>query len=236
MIKLGVNIDHIATLRQARKEGIPDIMEAARAVHGGGADSITVHLRQDRRHIQDEDVNMLKKDGSLPLNLEMAAVDEIVEIALNLKPESVCIVPEKREELTTEGGLDVAGNLQRIKEVTSRLSEKGIEVSLFIDPDIEQVDASAEAGAAAVELHTGKYANTAGEIQKKELDKLINAARHGMEKGLKINAGHGLDYRNVGPIKNIEGVSDLNIGYSIVCRSVFTGLQQAVRDMKDLLS
>lgn len=235
MIKLGVNIDHIATLREARKEGEPDIIQAAIAAAAGGADGITVHLRQDRRHIQDADIYRLKKEGPLPVNLEMAAVDEIKRIAIEVEPQSVCLVPEKRRELTTEGGLDVTGNLDRLMKVVDELKTAGIEVSLFIDPEPDQIDAAAEVKADAVELHTGKYANSKEVHKKEELDKLIAGAEHGLTKGLKINAGHGLNYENVVSVKNIEGISDLNIGYSIVCRSVFVGLEKAVEEMKHLL-
>ncbi|MFH1414536.1 MAG: pyridoxine 5'-phosphate synthase [Elusimicrobiota bacterium] len=235
MIRLGVNIDHVATLREARKEGIPDIVDAANAVAAGGADSITIHLRQDRRHINDEDLYRLKREDILPLNLEMAAVDEIKEIALKICPESVCLVPENRQELTTEGGLDVSGNLVKLRPVIEELKNKGIEVSLFIDPDPEQIEASARSGADAVELHTGKYANASGQEKGLELNKLQVAAALGLEKRLKVNAGHGLDYENVAAITKIPGISDLNIGYSIVCRSVLTGLEQAVRQMKEIL-
>ncbi len=234
-MKLGVNIDHIATLREARKEGIPDIMEAACAAASGGADSITIHLRQDRRHIHDEDVYILKKDGPLPLNLEMAAVDEIKKIAIEVGPQSVCLVPEKRQELTTEGGLDAAGYLDRLKSVVKELKNAGIEVSLFIDPEPEQIDASIETGADAIELHTGNYANSTGVQRDKELDKLKSAVLQGLKYGLKVNAGHGLNYENVTAVKNIQGISDLNIGYSIICRSVFVGLTEAVSQMKKLL-
>jgi pyridoxine 5-phosphate synthase len=235
MIKLGINIDHVATLREARKEGIPDLMEAARAAAAGGADGITIHLRQDRRHIQDADVYDLKKNGPLPINLEMAAVDEIVKIALEVCPQSACLVPEKRQELTTEGGLNVAGNLKKITKTVEKLQTAGIEVSLFIDPDPEQIEASATAGADAIELHTGSYANANDTEKESELEKIVSGAKLGLSKGLKVNAGHGLDYTNVIPVKNIDGISDLNIGYSIICRSVFVGLEQAVKEMKDLL-
>jgi pyridoxine 5-phosphate synthase len=235
VIKLGVNIDHAATLRQARKEGIPDILRVANAAAAGGADCITIHLRQDRRHIQDEDVYRLKNEGPLPINLEMAAVEEIEKIALDVKPASACLVPEKREELTTEGGLDVAGNLDRIKKTTAALKAAGIEVSLFIDPEKEQIAASAEAGADAIELHTGRYANSKGAKQQEELLILKEGVKYGLEKGLKVNAGHGLDYENVMSVKGIEGISDLNIGYSIICQSIFVGIEQAVKQMKALL-
>jgi len=234
MIKLGVNIDHVATLRQARREGFPDIIEAARAVERGGGDSITVHLREDRRHIQDEDVFNLKNNGPLPINFEMCAADEIVEIAIKLRPRSVCIVPEKREELTTEGGLDVEGDLNRIKEVTGRLIAAGIEVALFIDPEEKQIDAAIRAGAAAVELHTGRFANSFPESGA-EARRLVETARIAAAMGITVNAGHGLNYSNVGEICAIEQINELNIGYSIICRAVFVGLESAVREMRELI-
>lgn len=233
-MNLGVNIDHVATLRQARKEGIPDILSAACAAGSGGADSITVHLRQDRRHIQDEDVYRLREEGPLPLNLEMAAVEEIIGVALDVRPASVCLVPEKRQELTTEGGLDVEGALDKIAAAVDRLKNAGIEVSLFIDPQPRQLDAAVKAGADAVELHTGPYAN-AGKNRGPELEKLEKAVSAGLERSLTVNAGHGLDYENVLPFKKISGIRDLNIGYSIICRSVFVGLERAVREMKDII-
>ncbi|NLB34666.1 MAG: pyridoxine 5'-phosphate synthase [Elusimicrobia bacterium] len=234
MIKLGVNIDHVATLRQARQEGIPDILEAAYAVERGGGDSITIHLREDRRHIQDEDAFILKNQGPLMINFEMSAAEEMVNIALKLHPRSVCLVPEKREELTTEGGLDVLGDFERIKEVTGRLSEAGIEVALFLDSDEKQIDAAARVGAAAVELHTGRYANSFSESDA-ELKRLIKAAQLATSMGLIVNAGHGLNYSNVKEICAIEGVNELNIGYSIVCRAIFVGLESAVREMRQLI-
>ncbi|MGM0441235.1 MAG: pyridoxine 5'-phosphate synthase [Elusimicrobiota bacterium] len=235
MTKLGVNIDHVATLRQARKEGIPNLLKAAVEVKKGGADNLTVHLREDRRHIQDDDVYLLKRENILPINLEMADTPRIVQIALEVKPESVCLVPEKREELTTEGGLDVKNNLDSLKSTVDSLKKSGIEVSMFIDPDSQQIEASREAGADSVELHTGSYANAV----KKDRDILFNEIKKGAglayEKNLKVNAGHGLNYKNVKPVAGIDIISDLNIGYSIVCRSVFTGLKKAVREMKNLI-
>lgn len=215
---------------------MPDILEAARASARGGADWITVHLRQDRRHIQDEDVYILKNKGPLPLNFEMAAAEEIVAIALNVKPWCACLVPEKRQELTTEGGLDVAGGSAVISSAVRRLKKSGIEVSLFIDPDTEQVRASHESGADAVELHTGAYANAFGEQKKAELARITAGAQEAYSLGLKVNAGHGLDYDNVKAVSAIKEISELNIGYSIVCRAVFTGLETAVREMKSVIS
>lgn len=235
MKKLGVNIDHVATLRQARKEGIPDIVQAALAAQKGGADSITIHLRLDRRHIQDGDVYRIKNEVRLPMNLEMAASDEIADIAMDVVPEQVCIVPEKRQELTTEGGLDVVSSKDKLKQIIPRLKAVGMEVSLFIVPDINQITASKDVGSDAVELHTGSYANAIAEQKQKELEKLAIGAKKATEHALKVNAGHGLDYENVVPVKDIPEVCDLNIGYSIICRSVFVGLERAVREMKDLI-
>jgi pyridoxine 5-phosphate synthase len=235
MIKLGVNIDHIATLRQARKEGVPDILKAALAAKEGGADGLTVHLRQDRRHIQDRDVFNLKENSGLPLNLEMAAVDEIINIALEVKPSSVCMVPEKREELTTEGGLDAAGNKEKIRTVVNKFRKEDIEVSLFIDPDIKQIKAAAEVGADTVEIHTGAYANALPDKKEEHIKIIARSAEAALKEGLKVNAGHGLDYSNVSAVKETDVFSEFNIGYSIICRGVFTGLEVAVRDMKILL-
>ncbi len=235
MVMLGVNIDHVATLREARKEGIPDILKTARAVKKGGGDVITVHLRLDRRHIKDRDVFCLKQENILPLNLEMAADPEMVAIALKLSPASVCIVPERREELTTEGGLNVAGDRERLKKTADALKESGIEVSFFVDPIPHAIKESAEANADAVEIHTGNYANSSPKERGYELKKLKIASEEALELGLKLNAGHGLNYFNVASVARIPGVSELNIGYSIVCRSVFVGLETAVKEMKELL-
>jgi pyridoxine 5-phosphate synthase len=236
MIKLGVNIDHIATLRQARMEGVPDIIRAAASVKAGGADGITFHLRQDRRHIQDSDVYSLAQADILPLNMEMAAADEIIAIALEVKPSSVCIVPENREELTTEGGLDIVQAMPRLKQVVSELKSAGIEVSMFIEPDEGQLNAANKCGADAVELHTGSYANADGDKVSEELSRLANALNFGSGLGLKVNAGHGLNYDNVGPLRDIQGFREFNIGYSIVCEAVFAGIEEAVGRMKGLLS
>ncbi len=235
MVKLGVNIDHIATLRQARKEGIPDIIRAVEEVKFGGADSVTVHLRQDRRHIQDDDVYSIKRKNILPLNLELAVREEIIKIALDVRPRFCCLVPENRQELTTEGGLNVKGSAGKIKEAVERLKASSIEVSLFIDPSCDQIESAARTGADAVEIHTGAYANASGAFKKKELDKLRKSAHMAREHGFKVNAGHGLDYENVGAVRKIEGIYEMNIGYSIVCRSVFTGLRESVRKMKELI-
>ena len=238
MVKLGVNIDHIATLRQARRGSEPDLLSAALACEAAGADGITVHLREDRRHIQDADVYLLKKSLKTKLNLEMAIAQEIVKIALDLKPDDVCIVPEKRAELTTEGGLDVISQKGALKDVVGKLKKAGIKVSLFINPDEQQVMASSEIGADCVELHTGSYADAYGKGSEKinELKKLKAASELAVKRGLILNAGHGLDYRNVAEIVNMPGMNELNIGFSIISRAVFVGLEQAVREMKQLIS
>jgi len=235
MPRLGVNIDHVATVREARKTVEPDPVWAAAMVELAGADGITVHLREDRRHIQERDVELLRRVVRSSLNLEMAVAEEIVEIAVETHPDQVTLVPEKREEVTTEGGLDVAGNADRVSEVTTRLSAELIVVSHFIDPDLDQVRASKEAGAAAVEIHTGSYANAApGEIEG-ELDKVQTAIEAAIELGLHAHAGHGLTYLNVAPIARIEGMEELNIGHSIISRAVLVGLDRAVREMKALI-
>jgi len=236
MANLGVNIDHVATLRQARFTTYPDPIEAARICEKEGADGITVHLREDRRHIQDRDVYSLRKMVRTKLNLEMAATHKMVEFALRVVPDEVCIVPEKRRELTTEGGLDVWGQRRRLAGVVKRLKKKGILVSLFIDPEPRQVRAAKEVGANCVELHTGAYAEAKSERSRlKELEKLKKVGKLAVELGLRLNAGHGLNYENVRPVVEIPGVEDLNIGHSIICRSVFVGLAQAVREMKRLI-
>jgi len=236
MANLGVNIDHVATLRQARFTPYPDLIEAAKICEKAGAEGITVHLREDRRHIQDRDVYSLRKIVSTKLNLEMATTQQIVEIALRVVPDEVCIVPEKRRELTTEGGLDVWGQRRRLAGVVRRLQKKGILVSLFINPEPRQVRAAKEVGANCVELHTGTYAEAKGKTrQLKELRKLKQAGKLAVEMGLRLNAGHGLNYQNVKPVARIPGIEDLNIGHSIISRSVFVGLAQAVREMKRLI-
>jgi len=237
MPKLGVNIDHIATLRQARKGSQPGPAEAAAVCETAGADGITVHLREDRRHIQDLDVEILRASLKTKLNLEMAAAGEIVKIALKIKPDDVCLVPERRQELTTEGGLDVAGNLKRIKKTVGELKSAGIRVSIFVDPVLEQIKASKEAGADCVELHTGAYAELFGDSgdYTAELEKIKKASEAALGLGLILNAGHGLDYKNVKPIARIPGMHELNIGFSIITRAVFAGLEKAVREMKALI-
>ncbi len=234
MILLGVNIDHVATVRQARRAAAPDIVEAAQAAVKGGADSITVHLREDRRHIQDGDVAALKRALKVRLNLEMSATDEMVRIARVVRPASVCLVPERRQELTTEGGLDAAGQLKKLKAATEKVKSKGIAVSFFVDPVPAQVEAAKAGGADAVELHTGAYARaaTGTETQHDELKKIQLAGVRAKELGLTLNAGHGLDHANVGPVARIVGMHELNIGFAIVARALFVGLEQAVREMK----
>jgi pyridoxine 5-phosphate synthase len=236
MALLGVNIDHVATVRQARRADIPDVVEAARAARAGGADSITVHLREDRRHIQDQDVAALRGEKGLRLNLEMAATEEMSRIARVIRPDSVCLVPEHRQELTTEGGLDVAGGMVRIRAVCRRLSAKGITVSLFVDPSTEQIEAARDAGADWVEIHTGAYARARGEAREAERLKIEKAAALARRLGLGLNAGHGLDLENVGAIARLEGMRELNIGFSIIARALFVGLERAVREMKDAVA
>lgn len=234
-ILLGVNIDHVATVRQARGTDYPSVVEAADYAERGGADSITIHLREDRRHIQDADVKALCRNCRTRINLEMAVTDEMLAIALARKPADVCLVPEKREELTTEGGLDVVANLDSISRATKTLAAAGIRVSLFIDPDSDQLIAAREAGAPVVELHTGTYADTHGERQAQELKRLHSACLQGHELGLQINAGHGLHLHNVRPVVRLPHMVELNIGHSIVARSIFVGLEQAVREMREAI-
>lgn len=237
-MRLGVNIDHVATLREARYRGLargePDVIEAARICERAGAHGITVHLREDRRHIQDRDVWRLREVLSLPLNLEMANAPEIIDIALRLKPASVCLVPERRQEITTEGGLEVAGNRAAIAETCRRMTGAGIGVSLFIAPDRAQVEAAAAVGAQYIELHTGAYAEKFPD--EGEFQRLRSAAQQGQAAGLRINAGHGLNYENVSRLQQIPRLEDLNIGHSIVSRAVFVGLEEAVREMVRLIS
>ena len=234
-IYLGVNIDHVATLRQARGTTYPRPAEAAQLAERSGADSITVHLREDRRHIQDHDLDEISEVMRTHMNLEMAVTDEMVAIAKHIGPTDVCLVPEKREELTTEGGLDVAGQLDKVRAACKELGAAGIRVSLFIDPERAQLDAALAAGAPVVELHTGKYADSEGNEQADELERIIDAARYGHGLGLVINAGHGLHYQNVKPIARIEQVVELNIGHAIIARAVFDGLGPAVAEMKRLM-
>lgn len=233
---LGVNIDHVATLRNARGGVDPDPIQAAEICEKSGATSITTHLREDRRHIKDQDVKTLKKILKTNLNLEMAVTDEMQKIALSVKPHSVCLVPEKRQEVTTEGGLDVASRLNRVTEFVQPLLDAGILVSLFIDPSKEQVYAAAKTGAQFIELHTGQYSMAFGTPDEtEEFEKLREASRLAHALGLKVNAGHGLNYGNVYRMKQIEDLYELNIGHSIIARSVFVGLEQAVNEMKNLI-
>ena len=233
--KLGVNIDHVATLRQARGTDYPSIVNAALAAESGGADFITVHLREDRRHIQDSDVFNLKREIKTYLNLELAATEAMKQIALELVPSAICIVPEKREEITTEGGLDITKKHSYLAKFCEELSAKGITVALFLEPDLEHIELAASIGVAAIELHTGEYANTSDARRKKELDRLTQAASLGRELGLIINAGHGLNYENVWEVSRIGLFTDLNIGHSIVCKAIDVGLASAVKLMKDKL-
>jgi pyridoxine 5-phosphate synthase len=237
MSRLGVNIDHVATLRQARGGREPDPVWAAVLAELAGADGITIHLREDRRHIQDRDLRLLRETVQVRLNLEMAVAPEIVDLALRIRPDQVTLVPERREELTTEGGLDVAGQVDRVGEAARRIAGAGIEVSLFIDPDPRQFDASIAMKVAAVELHTGRYADAPeGPARQAELEALRQAGASIVAGGLELHAGHGLNYRNVGPIARIDHMAELNIGHSIVSRAVFIGLGPAVREMKDCIS
>ena len=234
-IALGVNIDHIATLRQARRARYPDPMYAALLAEEAGADSITLHLREDRRHIQDRDVTVMREALQTRMNLEMAVTDEMVKIAQNVRPQDVCLVPESRQEVTTEGGLDVRGQSARIKHSVAALAGAGIRVSLFIDPDEGQIEAARSVGAPVIELHTGAYAEAVGGARAREFERLRTAAKLAASLGLTVNAGHGLNYHNVEPIAAIPQIIELNIGHSIVARAVFDGLAKAVRDMKELM-
>ena len=233
---LGVNIDHVATLRQARGTRYPDPIQAALMAEQAGADVITLHLREDRRHIQDRDVTMLSEILQTRMNLEMAATAEMLEVAMRVKPADCCLVPEKREELTTEGGLDVVGNMSFLQEYCAELATDGTRVSLFIDADPRQIEAARAIGAPVVEIHTGKFADaTDSQQQARELSRIHDAVILGEKLGLHVNAGHGLDYHNVTAIAAIPGVRELNIGHSIISRAVFTGMTEAVSEMKRLI-
>ena len=235
-ILLGVNIDHVATLRQARGTRYPDPIQAAIEAEQAGADAITLHLREDRRHIQERDVVMLKDILLTRMNLEMAVTEEMIAIAERLQPQDVCLVPERRQELTTEGGLDVAGQLSRVSDACVRLAEAGVRVSLFIDADPKQVEAAQQCGAPVIEIHTGHFADaTTAQQRQVELQRIVQAVNHGVQVGLQVNAGHGLNYQNVATIAALPEISELNIGHAIVARAVFTGLQEAVREMKRLM-
>ncbi len=236
MIALGVNIDHVATLRQARGTRYPDPIEAAFIAERAGADAITAHLREDRRHIQDRDIEILSQTLQTRLNLEMAVEEGVLRIAERLAPSDCCLVPERRAELTTEGGLDVAGQMPRIKEACQRLATAGVRVSLFVDPDPFQLEAAAESGAPVIELHTGRYANARQPAKRQEeLELIISAVNFAESLGLQVNAGHGLDYHNVQAIAAIPGIRELNIGHAIVSHAVFSGLAAAVTEMKRLM-
>jgi pyridoxine 5-phosphate synthase len=236
MPRLGVNIDHVATLREARRGLQPEPVLAALACEAAGADSIVVHLREDRRHIKDCDLLLLKKTVKTKLNLEMSIAQGIVGIACKVRPGQSTLVPEKRRELTTEGGLDVAANFKKVKETVKKLQGRDITVNLFIDPDKRQIEAAKETGARMIELHTGRYADAKNqEEQRNYFREIQSAVNYGREKRLVVNAGHGLNYNNVARIAAIKGIAELNIGYSIICRAVFVGLYQAVREMKALI-
>ena len=236
MIELGVNIDHVATLRQVRGTSYPDPVRAALLAERAGADAITLHLREDRRHIQDRDVEVLRARLSKRMNLESAVTREMLQIALRVRPHDVCLVPERRMELTTEGGLDVVSQFERVCDACALLGASGIRVSLFINADTAQIDAAKAAGAPVIELHTGHYADTAGEEQAAELRRICLAVEYGKRVGLKVNAGHGLNYDNIAPIVGIAGIAELNIGHAIVAHAVFVGWEAAVREMKRLVS
>jgi pyridoxine 5-phosphate synthase len=235
-VLLGVNIDHVATIRQARRTPYPDPVEAARLAEEGGADGITVHLREDRRHIQDADVERLRACVGTKLNLEMAATEEMLATAVRVRPQDVCLVPERREELTTEGGLDIVGQRPRLRAFVARLREAGIRTSLFVDPELPQIEAAAEVGADAVEIHTGRYcdAGEPGEAAR-ELERIAEAAKRGRGVGLRVHAGHGLRLDNVAAVAALPEISELNIGHSIVARAVFVGLKEAVREMREAI-
>ncbi|HYM36149.1 MAG TPA: pyridoxine 5'-phosphate synthase [Steroidobacteraceae bacterium] len=233
--RLYVNIDHVATLRQARGTKYPDPLYAALIAEQSGADSITLHLREDRRHIQDRDVQVFKQALQTRMNLEMAATKEMLKVASSVRPEDACLVPEKRNEVTTEGGLDVVGQRAQLADACKQLKEAGVRVSLFIDPDRKQIDAALQMGAPVIELHTGAYAEHVGEGQARELTRIVDAAKHAASLGLVVNAGHGLNYHNVQPIAAISEIVELNIGHAIVARAVFDGFAKAVREMKRLM-
>jgi len=234
-LRLGVNIDHVATVRNARGGATPDPIRAALIAQAAGADGITAHLREDRRHISDEDIARLSRDLEIPLNLEMAATEEMLEIALKARPHATCIVPEKREERTTEGGIDVVGHFGRLKPIVSALGAAGIRVSMFIEPDRKQLDASRELGAPVVELHTGAYANASGAAQEALLKHIRNAAEFGADLGLEIHAGHGLTYENVKPVAVIPHIRELNIGHFLIGEAIFTGLTDSIQKMRRLM-
>jgi pyridoxine 5-phosphate synthase len=234
-LELGVNIDHIATLRQARGTSYPDLLQAMTLVEEAGAHAITIHLREDRRHIQDTDVYAIRKQCQRRLNLELAATDEMVNIACDVAPSDACVVPEKREELTTEGGLDIIGLFDRVQQSTQQLNNEGIRVSLFIEPDIEQIKRVPDIGAPVIELHTGTYANATGDAKKREFERIVKASEYADQLGIQVNEGHGLDYENTQIIAAIPQIRELNIGHSMVARAVFVGIKQATVEMLDIL-
>jgi pyridoxine 5-phosphate synthase len=231
-LRLGVNIDHVATIRNARGGAHPDPLRAAHAAALAGADGITAHLREDRRHITDRDIERLREEVDLPLNLEMAATAEMLDIALRHTPHAACLVPERRQEVTTEGGLDVIGGREALRPVVGRLADRGIRVSLFIDPDPAQLDAAQAIGAPVVELHTGAYCHAVGEARAGELRRLARAASHGHALGLEIHAGHGLDFQTVGDCAAIPELAELNIGHFLIGEAIFVGLDRAIREMR----
>ena len=235
MIRLGVNVDHVATVRQARRAQVPDPVEAALLAEKAGADGITMHLREDRRHIQERDVELLRERLKTKLNLEMAVTPAMVAFAETLRPDDACFVPEKREELTTEGGLDIVAHRRKIQDSVKRLQDRGIHVSLFVDPEEKQIETSKEVGADAVEVHTGTYCNAAGAEREKERRTVASAVSLAYRLGLEVHAGHGLDCENVLPIAGIHEIVELNIGHSIIARAVVVGIEQAVREMKAVL-
>jgi pyridoxine 5-phosphate synthase len=234
-IALGINIDHVATVRQARRAPYPDPVHAALLAEQAGADNITLHLREDRRHIQDRDVRSLRPLLQTRMNLEMGLTGEMVEIAVGVRPHDCCLVPESRQEITTEGGLDVAADLERVSAGVKKLTAAGIRVALFIGPDPAQIDAAKRSGAPVIELHTGNYADASGAAQARELERLTSAAKYAAGLGLEVHAGHGLTYNNVTPVAAIPEIVELNIGHCIVARAIFSGLEAAVRDMKALM-
>lgn len=235
-MELGVNIDHVATIRQARQTNEPDPVTAAALAQLGGADGITVHLREDRRHIQDRDLRILRQTVTCKLNMELACNEEVLAIACQVKPDQATVVPERRQEVTTEGGLDVAGNFQKFSDSVKRLHDAGIVVSLFLDPVEAQIEAAVKCNADAVEIHTGRYANTTGNIQLQELEIIKRIGKQIVDSGMRLHAGHGLTYHNVLPIAEVDNMLELNIGHSIISRAVYVGLVQAVKDMKSLLN
>jgi pyridoxine 5-phosphate synthase len=235
-IALGINIDHVATVRQARRAPYPDPVHAALLAEQSGADNITLHLREDRRHIQDRDVRALRPLLLTRMNLEMGLTEEMIGIACEVRPQDCCLVPESRQEITTEGGLDVAADVERVAAGVRKLAAAGIRVALFIGPEIAQVEAAKRSGAPVIELHTGTYAEATGAAQARELERLASAARRATSLGLEVHAGHGLTYHNVEPVAAIPDIVELNIGHCIVARAIFTGLPAAVRDMKALMT